>query len=71
MSYILIEFECRTQCEAYPNEGETPDEVIVRGDFQATLPTLVRWRTYELSNDDEAVNFGEWHESNRKMQPCS
>jgi len=58
-----IEFDARFQCEAYPRRDENPPSVLVRGDFQHFIPVLIRWRTYELDDDGEPTNFGEWQDA--------
>ena len=60
MKTIHVEFDARFQAEAYPNEEETVEEVLNRGDFQNFIPSLLQWRTYELDDDGNPTHFGEW-----------
>ena len=58
----LLEFDARFACEAYPRSEESPQAVLERGDFQHGVPVLLRYRTYELDEDGERYDFGEWVE---------
>ena len=63
----LLEFDARFACEAYPRVGESLLAVLKRGDFQHNVPTLLRYRTYELDDNGEQCNFGEWVKAEGKV----
>jgi len=64
MTVYQIEFDAKFTCEAYAQPGESIPHVLFRGDFQHTTPCLLRYRTFELTDDGEETNFGEWIEGN-------
>lgn len=57
---MLIEFDARFSCKGDPKSGESPVDMLKRGDFRCSVPILLRYRFYKLNDDEDPHGYSEW-----------